>query len=105
MSNKSVRVRGRWLKGLNFFNPSILSGVIENFEIVLDRAFELAKEADNADELLRMLDVLGMAATRTGNLRRILKNVEGDEADEWVQARDEAIKKLTEEWDLKSTIS
>ena len=82
-----------------------LEGVIEKFEIVLDRAFELAKEADNADGLLRMLDVLGMAATRTGNLRRILKNVEGDEADEWAQARDEAIKKLTKEWDLKSTIS
>ena len=64
-----------------------------------------AREADNADELLRMLDVLGMAATRTGNLRRILKNVEGDEMDEWTRARDEAIKKLTEEWDLKSTIS
>ncbi len=82
-----------------------LEGVIEKFEIVLDRAFELAKEAENTDDLLRMLDVLGMAATRTGNLRRILKNVEGDEMDEWEQARDEAIEKLTEEWDLKSAIS
>ena len=82
-----------------------LEGVIEKFEAILDRAFELAKEADNAEELLRMLDVLGMAATRTGNLRRIQKTVAGDEMDEWTQARDQAIEKLTKEWDLKSVIS
>ncbi len=82
-----------------------LEGVIEKFEIVLDRAFELAKEAENTEELLRMLDVLGMAATRTGSLRRILKNVEGDEIDEWAKARDEVIAQLTKEWDLKSVIS